>query len=260
MSNHKNHYVNIEEHWNKQADIFRRLYNSGVEPYIKKIPIEQAFHTKDRNLRCIDEGTPDGTVHLAGSGILLGLEKAQKTLAPAQIDGIYSHAECGAAGIYARDNNLDPTRADEYGIQFAQQLAERLGVTYKGHIGIEDMKRPHGLHIARAAYYDATGKFTPSQTNGLPPGFVISRKYLEPNYAKKEAEIAVSIALGKHGFGEKFTKELPFIIIPIGAPNNPNTSLDKLKAELEQIALKNKGRVIIDGFTAPPSQSMRSSP
>lgn len=243
-------YQEIQEHWDKQSGIFQEIYESGVEEYIQRIKnIEESFKLGDRSLRCIDEGMPGG-IHLAGSGILLGQEKAREILLKAQIDGIYSHAGCGAASLYAREQGLDLARADEYGEERAKELANIVGVPYKGHISKEELKRPPDFHIARALYYDGTGKFDPSRVRELPPGFVISRRYLDdPTYAKREVEIGTSIALGEHGFGGLITPKSPFVLIAIGDPNDPHFSTDTLKTELAKIAQERIGRVIVDGFT-----------
>ncbi len=105
--------------------------------YIKGLDnLKDAFKSKDRSLRCIDEGCR-GSIRLAGSGILYQ-DKAKSVLS-GKIDGIYSHDQCGAAAIYARQNNLDLSKDDEYGIEWSKKLAKEMGVPYKGHIGISEM-------------------------------------------------------------------------------------------------------------------------
>jgi hypothetical protein len=246
------HNANLaKEIWQKQNPLFVELYKTGAGEFFgKNDNLAKAFELKDRNVRCMDEGTPTG-IHLAGSGILMGEEKAAAALKLADCDGVYSHAECGAAGIYAKANGLDAAKADEYGIEWSKKIAEKLGVEYKGHIGLDKMARPSGLHVARIAYYDGTGKFDFTSDEKMPPGFVVGRRYVDAAYALEEVKVAIAIATGGHGFGELITAEAPFMIVVIGDPANADFSVDKLKTELTEIEKANGGKVKVDGFMAP---------
>lgn len=250
----------INKLWEAQNVFLSKLLTLGAEKYISGLKdIKNAFILKDRSVRCIDEGTTGG-IHCAGSGILMDEKEVVEKFKKANIDGIYSHEECGAAGLYAKANNLDASKSDQYGIDFAKHLSSLLNVPYLGHIGIKEMARPSGLHSARCAYYDGTGRLDPSKTEGLANGFVISRRHQSKEYSLKELKVSISIALGSHSFGEKFTKESPFMLIVIGDPTsspdptdptNSNFSVEALKAELKGLEEENNGRVKIDGFTAP---------
>lgn len=243
------HEKETEQYWEEQSPLFRVVYQEGMEQYARERGgLKDAFALSDRCIRCIDEGTPGG-VHLAGSGILLGKERAVKTLIEAGAEGVYSHAGCGAAKLFASRNNLDTEMADEYGETWARELAVSLDVPYKGHIAKSQLRRPPELHTARIVYYDGTGELGDAERAGLPRGFVISRRYTDAEYASEEARIAVSIAFGDHGFGEKFTKEEPLIIVPVGDPLHPDFFLERLKDELK--GLDDDDRVIVDGFSAP---------
>lgn len=239
----------LDRFWQEQQESLVRLGEVGAEKYFMSVEnLAKAFELRDRCLRCIDEGT-EGGVHMAGSGIL-NKEAAVELVQEAGVEGIYSHAGCGAAALYAKQAGLE-VNADDLGIDWAKELAQKVGVPYQGHIGYEDMVRPAEFHIARLAYYDSTGTFDPSRIAGLPAGFVISRRYLSGDYAQKEAEIATAIALGEHGFGEKITAEAPFYLVAIGDAKGDGLSKEALVEELSAIAKTNKGRVIAAGFTAP---------
>ena len=238
-----------EQYWRLLEPTFRQIQEIGLAKYFASVDLAKAFALKDRDLRCMDEGTVGG-VHLAGAGIL-NQSAAAEFIKEAGVEGIYSHAGCGAAALYAKQQGLELTEADEYGIAWAKELSERAGVPYRGHTEANEMARPPEFHIARVAYYDGTGQFDPSPVDDLPPGFVISRRYLEPAYAKQEAEIAVAIALGEHGFGEKFTPEAPFYLVAIGDGRPGGVSADVLQKEANEIAQRHKGTVITGGFIAP---------
>ncbi len=241
----------MSKYWEAQNLIFKKIETLGIPEYIKSIPnIEEAFMLKDRNLRCIDERVSGG-VHAAGSCVLLNEEQAFEFLKQSQATGITSHAECGAVKLAMEASgiiNPSPEEVNQFARQRAEDLSKKTGIPYVGHIEVT----PSGLHIARVAYYDGTGKFDPSQNSHLPPGFVISRRFLEPGYAQQEIAVGVSIALGDHGFGEKITTVSPFYIIPIGDPSNPEFSLEKLQSEIKNIVdtILEKARLKIDGFTA----------
>lgn len=240
----------LERYWQEQQEVFTRLQEMGGEQFFSSIEnLPTAFELKDLSLRCMDEGTPGG-IHMAGSGIL-SKESAVDLVKQAGVNGIFSHAGCGAAALYAKEAGLDVNQSDDYGVHWAKELAEKIGVPYQGHISSENMVRPPDFHIARVAYYDGTGQFDPSLSVGLPPGFVISRRFLTGDYAQKEAEIAAAIALGNHGFGSKITNETPFYLVAVGDNRQNGLSKEALEAELSAITQASNGRVITTGFTAP---------
>ncbi len=217
-----------------------------MENYAKTLPdIHKAFLPQDRVLRCIDERTPGG-IHLAGSGILMKDDQLRKTLIEADIKSVWTHAECGAAKLYAEQNGFDPGKADDYARAFGENLEKNFGIKYNGHLSVE----PSGLHTARVAYYDTTGSFDFQNIPELPHGFVINRKYIDPRYAAMEMQVAFQIATGSHGFGNLITPETPFLMVAISDNYNQSLSLEILKTELE--AIKNNNPLILtDGFTTP---------
>jgi hypothetical protein len=245
---HENHQEEKEKIWREQEPIFEKIQQEGgFSNYVQSLKnLEDAFHT-GHDIHCIDEGTPGG-IHSAGSGILMSREEAVKAFKEAGVTGVTSHEGCGAAKLYAIEKELDPEKADEYGEQWAKELAIALNVPYEGHMTSEQMARPESFHIARVAYYDGTGKFDYSATEGLPPGFIISRKFIGETEAEKEIGIAESIAMGDHGFGDLITEENPFLIVVIG---DSEASTAKLKQEIENISHNYGKRIKVDSFVAP---------
>lgn len=227
------HYLDIESEWQKSGGsnplgvfkTFQDLFDSYLN---KKLTLE----LNDRYLRCIDEGTPGG-IHLAGEGILY--PKAAEDL-QGVITGIYSHEECGAASLYASQNHIMTDNADKIGDEKAKELAQVLGIPYLGSIPLTEMARPSHLHVARAVYY--TGQeFDPTRI-GLPKGFQIDRFIIsDSQYAQYEVELAVSIAMGSHGFAGKFTAESPFYLVAVGNQQT-KISLATLISELQNIPLR----------------------
>lgn len=252
----KKHNLEIKKYWDEQGEILKKIKEKGgMANYIKTIPnIQAAFKGNDLIVCCIDEGTAYGCIRFAGSLILNQgkVETYVEILKNIGVKGIYSHAGCGAAELFAKQNNLDIAKADEYGIDWAKKLADMFGVPYKGHIsakGFEPMKRPKEFHIARVIYYDGTGRFNPDKIKDLPLGFVISRRYhLEIKDALNEVKIAISIATGSHGFGDLIDKDHPIMIISMGDRGDQNFSVEKMKNELDEIAKEFKDKVMVDGF------------
>ncbi len=236
-------------YWEEQIEVIHAIREQGMQAYASQIAdLSSSFELKDRTVRCIDEGTPGG-IHLAGQGILMTSAQIADFCAKALPDGVVSHEECGACGLYAKRQQLDPTDTDGYGKIWVTKFAEICAVPVKGHVAVTEMARPSGMHIARVAYYDGTGSFDPTRCSPFPPGFVISRFYLDPAYAKEEAGIAASIAMGDHGFGGLITSEEPFLFIAV-AHKNQGVPLETLLTELREVVSGVGGKAIVDGFVA----------
>src|SRR3989344_7706927 len=192
----------------RKTEVFYRN-NQGDIPIAD---LAEAFRLKDRVLRCIDERTGGG-LHLGGSGVLLS--NAIEVVRSMNVEAITSHAGCGAAKMAAAEAGIPVERVEHYAEQWSRTLARQLGVPYQGHLPVTPE-----FHIARVAYYDGTGQFDWSHIpGGLPAGFTISRKYLDPEYAKREIDIAASIAMGDHGYGDLISQSpySQFVFVAIGS-------------------------------------------
>ncbi|TSC83775.1 MAG: hypothetical protein G01um101413_915 [Parcubacteria group bacterium Gr01-1014_13] len=248
---------------------FTDLNTKGAQTYfLTDFPnLKQTFLTKLEAVVCIDEGCAHkdykgkAKLALAGAGILFPAsseeERVQliaKLFTEIGIVEITSHGGCGAVGLaYKRDfSDSQPTaqELEDYGKKWVEKVAAemiRLGrEAAVGHISVEELERPAEFHIAHVVYFDGVGGFNPDKESGLPMGFVISRKFLPSEYAVEELKVAASIAFGHHGFGELFTSETPFVIIPLA---NSLEELNNLKSEIEQ-ALKdnpNREKIKVDG-------------
>jgi len=93
----------IEQAWDHQEQIIDSIREIGFSAYAESLAdLEHAFIIDDRDLRCIDEGTPGG-IHSAGSTILMGKEEALVALQAAKVSGIYSHAGCAPPGYMPKN-------------------------------------------------------------------------------------------------------------------------------------------------------------
>lgn len=215
------------------------ILDRGINNVVLNKP--ELFALKDRTLKCMDERTPGG-IHLAGAGILLGMDKSVEFVKKAKVDKVTWHKECGAVALYLKKKGGKPTEAevDKEAKKFANELAEKAGI----EVGEEIMQGETSFHAARAIYFDATGEF--NITRELPVGFVISRAYLDKEYASEELKIVVSIAFGDHGFAELLSVERPLLIISVVKEQD----IDRIDMEVEEVVMNlpeyKEGRVRLD--------------
>lgn len=247
----------VLEQFRSQDRIFSNFYDLHAKgklgEFIESLPdIKLLFQLNDRHFRCIDERTPGG-LHAAGPLILMDEAKAIRLLRTTRAEGLYSHDGCGAAGL-AFANVEESKRnfyvnSDNYGMFYAKELAKKAGIPYVGHLPAH----PH-FHVARMAVYDGSGNFDNSERKlkiaGLPPCFVISRRWHDAADAKNELGIAAKIATGDHGYGSLIKEKAPFLFLVVGMKNK-DFSLHKLMDEASAVASEFAGKVIVDGFVAP---------
>ncbi|MFB6182250.1 MAG: hypothetical protein ABEJ24_05145 [Candidatus Magasanikbacteria bacterium] len=236
----------VKNYWKEEQKLCQEIYENGFARYLQGLKqSKEVFQSDDRAIRCIDEGTPGG-IHIAGSGILLSLEEAGRIISEIEeVDGIYSHAYCGAAALEAENTGYDGD-SDDLGSRAAKEIAAEVNLPYLGEITAEQMQRPADLHTARAIYYDGIGGFDWSQVEGLPTGFIISRKYLYSDYAREEMDISIDIAFGDLGFGNRFDSDNPLLIVLL-AENKEE--LEIMQQEAKDVTKKyNSDRIQIETY------------
>ena len=236
--------TNAERLFTKEADIARAVAAKGIEGVFSiAVPASD-------NLRvcCIDEGTEVGPLRLAGCGILLGktreesLERAAEIVKAMGARELSWHKGCGAVAVYLKAHPEIEGSIDEVAERFVRELALKVNLPYYE----QPLVRPASLHIARAVYYDGTGKFVLPER--WPTGFGISRCWRNGD-ALREMEMAIGIAFGEHGFGELFTAGQPFLLIAVGDDHDPRFSAAVLENELKVLAATRSDRVKVLSFT-----------
>ena len=183
---------------------------------------------------------------LAGEGILLSQEELDSFIKKyrGKIKKVTSHEECGAAGIAFREQQVGIGTPDGLGMDFAKWLAKQLGAEYE-HITMGKMRST--FHDERAICFDGTGKFNPAVLGAM-PGHFVSSGYgfdLGEEYMKKELDTLTGIALGDHGFGNKFTSDDKFYII-VSAKDS--AQLAEMTAIAEEAVGKFGEKVAVKGF------------
>jgi hypothetical protein len=253
--------------WFNSERKMQELYKKGIGKMLEQENAETLFEDGESCLCCIDEGTDSGLFRAAGSGILLSDEERATLVDRLQamgVKGVKSHEGCGAADKYCKDNNITDKTVEEVAKEKAQQIAKELGVPYLGHI--EKLSRPAEFHYARTVYYDGTGQFNQAAVGEkLPPGFVISRRYLDDKSSIDNLQLAIQIALGHHGFGKKITKDKPLMLVALGDPHDSMFDAAAMQKEmddfLKQLAEKDPqtaSRVRLDVANAPISHETRN--
>lgn len=249
------HEQEVEALWMNDQESMRDLADKGAQNYFDNLPNQEHLGEGSVELpcACIDERVGGHKLALPGSGILESPDEAFRVLKEAGVSSMSSHEDCGAASL-AFDRLGDEDRkkygsADAYAQAWAKDMAERLGVPYAGHHAVETP----GRHVARAIYYDASGRFV-ADAPGVPKGFTISRKFESPDKAQASLDLAIKIATGQHAFKGKYSAENPLVIVPIGNDQN----LDALREEISRVVKKNPelvGVIKIDSGYMPESDS-----
>ena len=254
MLDEKNYQTGeVEKYYHQEDEMYRQIAERGFSEYANSLPdLAKAFETRENCVCCIDEGTPEGG-HVAGSGILMSEDELISYYEQTKSEVVTSHDNCGAAKIYDESQDMPSENPDEAGRLWAQELAKKLGIKHR-HISADEMKRPKEGHFARTVYYDLTGHFNYSATEGLPAGFTISRKFITPKYALEELGVALSITFGDHGLGNKITAENPFYLVVV-AENEEQ--LADAKQELDNLSHSHEDKIKVDGVVKPTATQLK---
>lgn len=249
----KNAAQMIDDGWeaSRSNEVISRLRsNESLQSIMESFPeFSEIFRELD-TIDCSDGRVLCGRkIGIAGSGLLLSPSERAAFVEryKGKIKTVTTHADCGAAALKFR--SLKPEEipvgvydADEYGTWCGQQLAADLGAN---HEYLERGEMANDYHNEVALVLDQTGEFDSTNLENFPNHFVCTGAGLgfSEDYMKSELQTLVGIALGHHGFGERFTSNNPFYII-VSANNQEDLSrwqdvASKALADLgERIAVK----------------------
>ena len=235
----------------------------GCSRYVSEDFIE-AFKQNLDTMLCSDGRVLYGNkIGFAGPLVLASKEDVDNFVEKnkGKIKKVTAHADCGAAGIAF--NKLRPeeipegiSNSDEYGVYIAKKLAKRLGdnendVEFQ-YLDRDDMAKEY--HNETAIVLDQTGRFNSTNLPGFPAHFVCSGAGfgVSKDYMKAEMKILAGIAMGSHGFGDRFDvkqeKKNPFYILV--AANDEEQLNDWMKVA-EEVSVDFEKRIIVKGFIAP---------
>lgn len=256
MNTDRDHKHETDRLWEASEQLpFIKELRAGrtVAEAMEQLDVEQAFKGECNEAGCADGRCQEHRFGIAGDGILLSEKELEEFVRKnkGKIAVVKSHDNCGAAAIKFKEIPAERlpigvTTPDQLGIHHAKRLAEQLGAEY-AHTSAKEMSGP--VHNERVIYFDGTGQFNPGTLPELPAGFKCSGSALGLSSEYMEIELATlaKIALGNHGFGERFNRDNPLFIV-VSAKNQDQ--LEALMKIAEKAAEQFNGRVAVDGFIA----------
>lgn len=248
----------MDQEWARTFELSRGAREKGFGVHVGENAeqVKRVFEDAPVCVCCMDErvaGRQNG-ISIGGSGILIKDDPVKRAefiqaLKARGITKVYLHEGCGAVrGVYAGAKNISAEQAEAEALAWAKELETELG----GDGTIETLPVvPREFHNAQCAYIAFTENFNVQAAGDtLPPGFVISGTAVGIEHVAAQASVAVSIAFGSHGFGDRFTRENPFVIV-IVANNESDVARITENPVLQGLVAENNGRVKLDSFIAP---------
>lgn len=247
--------------WQAQDDAYRnlrRLKDEAGDDVFGQTRLKNAVAVQPKVVKCIDERVTldQPALGLAGSGVLLSdgdFAVVSQKLKAAGVKLATYHEHCGACSLFCAEW-AKTTGQNRNAIEVARESATRLQSCFDDNdevrlAGYSDqchlkMTGHPELHHARAIAVDFNGRFCP-QTLNFPDTFLISAAY-HPSaiYTAKEIVIALSIALGDHGFGEESFASQPVAIVCVGSAKQ----LDDYKTVVSQATKKYQSFITLLGL------------
>jgi len=256
LASHKEEESKIDSGWEKSRKNFfieRLKAGNSLQSIMESFAEFKEVFRELLAISCSDGRVLWGRkIGIAGSALLLPIEELTKFINEfkGKIKTVTTHADCGAAAI--KFKSLRPeeipagvTTADEYGTYMGKLLAEALGAE---HVFIERDEMANEYHNEVGLVIDQTGEFDPTVIGeSFPAHFLCTGAGLgfSKEYMKTEVNTLTKIAMGGHGFGERFTESNPFCIMV--AANNKE-ELEKWKKVAEESTSEFGRRIRIDGF------------
>lgn len=249
MPNHDHNHEVVSQEWEKsqENEVIKGLKaGRPIAELIFGLPgFSEAFDHKLTCLDCSDGRVCSGAkMALAGQGLLL--DESDRAILESRVKQLHlsvtAHEDCGAAALAQPGSD-----SDIFGYMKAKELAAKTANHFQ-EIHKDEFRCP--VHNERILVLEGTGCFDAANFNGFPTPFISSASFfgLSEEYQKMEAKALINIALGDHGFGDRFDRENPFYLI-VSAQNEEQ--LAKLTALAEEVAEDFGSRVKVDGFVAP---------
>jgi hypothetical protein len=227
--NFENHESGLEQEmnsgWEKSLNnrfIKSLQEGSNLQDLLNEELEKKEFFEELDTIDCSDGRVLSGKkIGIAGSGLLLPPEERKAFIEAykGKIKAVSTHFDCGAAKAAFTSLTKDElpegiSTSDEYGTYVGKETAEALGAE---HIYLDEEELANNYHNEMALVVDQSGKFNPDNIEDFPPHFLCSGAgfSLSPEYMGKEIAMLSGIALGGHGFGQRFNNGNPFRIMII---------------------------------------------
>jgi hypothetical protein len=250
----------------KQADLLKQITTNeeGLQEFLNGLSPEQVealtgshIEKGDSCIGCVDEGLKlrddqQQTLRIAGSGILLGQERATQLWKAASLTTITAHESCGAAALYCQQSNIQTDNPSHYVAEILKGWAIEAGLNFEYEAKLD---RPD-FHSARAVIIDLSNSLRPNDVPTMPKSFVVTANGTASE-AASDALLSAQIAFGEHGFGDLFTPDSPLVIAVVGADQVQSLVqpiLEQIKADPLYIA--NQQRITLQIATMPETSSL----
>ncbi len=250
---------NLDTLWeeSKQSSFIQRIKGGESAQDIISSQLIESEGLRPNKTECSDGRCPHerNEFSAAGGGAFYSEELFTKMLERNPgITVITTHDGCGAANLYfgiAQKDGTVPegvTTAAEYAAYCAQEKATKHGLTYQ-HISAAEFVAPE--HHERGVVMDLTGYFHYRNVSGMPNMFISQTASVDTlENAVGEVSVLTGIGTGEHAFGDRLTKEDPFIILVAAKDSD---QLSDARIALATALEKFGDKILIEGFIVPTS-------
>ena len=298
MSNHdiENH-MQTEAKWHELKLAREKLLsgdalkNIGLEVFDDEKECACCMDERVGNRQTLGHEEVGNRWNVAGSGILLPEQSwreraklAAKEAFRRGVTKITFHDGCGAAGLAVKqdfdqfsegEKKLYSENSDLFGQEFSKlaqsELNKLTGQDFEAIRVGEDEVQPFAYHAAVGATIDTTGEFNAfrlPKEHPLKYSFNIdstsgdtlkSNEEAKFKYYLNELLVALKIATGHHGFGNKFKKDDPFAVVIVGSDDHIIEKTEKKIKEFLQTSEPSFLKIIKFVHFQKPEQTKRTA-
>jgi len=243
----------IEQEWNSTHECMQSIRaDGGFSVFALKNQNEVGNMTlHERDCVCCMDGRVapfKNAVAIAGSGLLVKDDPVARDLLVEKllsqgVQKVFLHEDCGAVGLYSLEKGISREHAEKDASAWAEELSGLL----KGNTHPETLSVTLDFHNEQCVYLTFLDRFSLQDIQAFPTGFQVSGSVVSFDDALAQVGVAIDIALGDHGFGDRFTQKDPFTVV-IVAKNKEELQKIQSNQNLIQLIKKYNGRVMIDGF------------
>lgn len=250
------HMQKIEEEWKRTLNRMEEIRSTGGFSALStkhSDEVKEMVSHEGECVFCMDGrvAPKENGVAIAGSGILIKDDPVARdllvqALRAQGIRKVFLHENCGAVGLYASIKGISQDRAQEEAQTWAKELTRLLGGNDEK---TETLPVDLDFHNEQLVYVTLSEHFCLKNAPDFPTGFQVDAGVVSFANVLAQVKVAIDIALGHHGFGDRFTEKNPFTVV-VAARNEEELKTIQNQSDLVQLVSKHDGRVVIDGFIA----------